>query len=103
VEALKDLAAGRSRAEVTHVEWWRTRIEYTTHGQFGGLGLKTIEWMVFGFGPQNPDVGSEEERDGTWWNHRGCVKAKLIYARSVVVRSTEIGLDHNTLRLGASI
>jgi hypothetical protein len=35
-----------------------------------------------------------------WWNHRGCVEAKQICAGNVVVRSTKIGLDHNTLRLG---
>ena len=36
--------------------------EYATRGRFDGLGLKTIGWMVYGFGPQNPGGGSEEER-----------------------------------------
>jgi hypothetical protein len=29
---------------------------------FGGLGLKTIGRLVYGFGPQNPGGGSEKER-----------------------------------------
>ena len=60
--ALEDLAAGRSRTAVTRVKWRETRMEYATRGRFGGLSLKTIGWMVFGFGPQNPGGGSEEER-----------------------------------------
>jgi hypothetical protein len=30
--------------------------------RFCGLGLKTIGGRVYGFGPQNPGEGSEEER-----------------------------------------
>jgi hypothetical protein len=30
--------------------------------RFGGSGLKTIGARVYGFGPQNPSGGSEEER-----------------------------------------
>jgi hypothetical protein len=30
--------------------------------RFGGLGLKTISGRVYGFGPQNPGGGSEEEQ-----------------------------------------
>jgi hypothetical protein len=37
-------------------------MEYATRGWFGGLSLKTTGRMVFGFGPQNPGEGSEEER-----------------------------------------
>jgi hypothetical protein len=47
---------------VTRVEWRGTRMEYTTRGRFGGLGLKTIDGRFRGFGPQNPGGGSEEER-----------------------------------------
>ena len=47
---------------MTRVEWWGTRMEYATRGWFGGLGLKTISGRFHGFGPQNPDGGSEEER-----------------------------------------
>jgi hypothetical protein len=39
---------------LTHVELWWMHIEYATRERFGGLGLKTIGWTVFGFGPQNP-------------------------------------------------
>jgi hypothetical protein len=60
--ALEDLAADWARTAVTRVERRGTRIEYPTRGRFGGLDLKTIRRMVFGFGPQNPDKGSEEER-----------------------------------------
>jgi hypothetical protein len=48
--------------EVTRIEWRETRMECTTRGWFDGLGLKTIEWMVSGFGPQNPGRDSEKER-----------------------------------------
>jgi len=37
-------------------------MEYATRGRFGGLGLKTIGGRFYGFGPQNPGRGSEEER-----------------------------------------
>ena len=47
---------------MTHVEWRGTRMEYATHGRFGGLGLKTIGGRFHGYGPQNPGGGSEEER-----------------------------------------
>ena len=60
--AQEDLADGRSRTAVTHVEWRGTRMEYATHGRFGGLGLKTIGGQFHGFGPQNPGGGSEEEQ-----------------------------------------
>jgi len=77
-------------------------MEYATRERFGGLGLKTIGRTVFGFGPQNPGGGSEEERGGTWWNHRGCVEAKQICEGSVAVRSTDLELDHNTPGLSGS-
>jgi hypothetical protein len=57
-----DLVDGQSRMVVTRVEWRGTRMEYTTRGRFGGLGLKTIDGRFRGFGPQNPGGGSEEER-----------------------------------------
>jgi hypothetical protein len=60
--AQEDLADDRSRTAVTRVEWRGTRMEYATRGRFGGLGLKTIGGRFHGFGPQNPDGGSEEER-----------------------------------------
>jgi hypothetical protein len=44
-------------------------MEYATGGRFGGLSLKTIGWTVFGFGPQNPGGGSEEE-----WTGRGGIE-----------------------------
>jgi hypothetical protein len=37
-------------------------MEYTTHGRFGGLGLKTIGGRFRGFGSQNLDGGFEKER-----------------------------------------
>ena len=61
-EALENLAAGRPRTEATRVELWGTRMEYATRARFGWLSLKTTGWTVFGFGPQNPGGGSEEER-----------------------------------------
>jgi hypothetical protein len=57
--AQEDLAAYQSRKAVTHVEWRGMRMEYATRG---GLGLKTIGCRFYGFGPQNPGGGSEEER-----------------------------------------
>ena len=60
--AQEDLADGQSRTAVTCVEWRGTRMEYATRARFGWLSLKTTGWTVFGFGPQNPGGGSEEER-----------------------------------------
>jgi hypothetical protein len=77
-------------------------MKYATRGQFDGLGLKTIGRTVSGFGTQNLDGGSEEERGDTWWNHKGCIEAKQICAGSVAVRSIGIGLDHNALRIDGS-
>jgi hypothetical protein len=37
-------------------------MEYATHRRFGGLGLKIIGGRFYGFRPQNPGGGSEEER-----------------------------------------
>jgi hypothetical protein len=74
----------------------------TRRGRFGGLSLKTTEWMVSRVCPKNTGEGSEEERSGTWWNHRGCVKAKQICAGSVAIRSTEKELDHYALRSSGS-
>jgi hypothetical protein len=39
-------------------------MEYATHGQFFGFGLKikTIGGQFHEFGPQNPGRGSKEER-----------------------------------------
>ena len=37
-------------------------MEYASHGQFGGLGLKTIGGQLHGFGTQNPGEGSKNER-----------------------------------------
>ena len=56
------MAAGRSRTAETSVKWRGTRMEYTTRGRFGGLGLKTIGGQFNGFGPQNPGGGSKEEQ-----------------------------------------
>jgi len=55
-ETQEDLAADRSRTAVTRVEWRGEHMEYTTHGGFRG------------FGPQNPDGGSEE------WTTRGGIE-----------------------------
>ena len=74
---------------VTHVEEWGTRMEHATREQVWFFGPQNHWWTIFGFGPQNLGGGSEEERGGTWWNHRGCVEAKQICAGSVAVRSTE--------------
>jgi hypothetical protein len=60
--AQEDLANDRSKTAVTRVKWRGRRMEYGTHGWFGGLGLKTIGGRFHGFGPQNPGEGSEEER-----------------------------------------
>jgi hypothetical protein len=60
--AQEDLADDRSRTAVTRIEWRGTRMEYATRRWFGGLGLKTIGGQVYGFGPQNPSEGSDEER-----------------------------------------
>ena len=48
--------------EVTHIELRGTHMEYATRRRFGGLSLQITRWTVFGFGPQNPGGGSEEER-----------------------------------------
>jgi hypothetical protein len=89
--------------EVTRFELQETRMEYATHGRFGGLSLKTTRWTVSRVWPQNPGEGSEEERGSTWRNHRGCIEAKQICAASVAVRLTEKELDHSALRLGVSL
>jgi hypothetical protein len=68
----------------------------------GGAYEVRYSQTVSKFGPQNLGRGSKEEWDGTWRNHRGCVEAKQICAGIVVVRSREIELDHNALRLGGS-
>jgi hypothetical protein len=94
VEALEDLAVGRSRMAVTRAMFQRTRMEYTTREQFGDLGLKTTGWMVFGFRPQNPGVVSAGIRGGTWRHREACIKAKLSHEGCVAVGSTKIELDH---------
>ena len=58
----EDLVVRRSRTAVTRVEWRGMRMEYATHGRFGGSSLKTTGWTVFGFGPQNLGEGSEVEQ-----------------------------------------
>jgi hypothetical protein len=57
----EDLAADRSRMAVTRVEAG-TRMEYATHERVWWFGPQNYWWRVFGFGPQNPGGGSEEER-----------------------------------------
>jgi hypothetical protein len=60
--AQEDLANSRSRTAVTRVKQWGTRMEYTTHKRVWWIGPQNHRWRVYGFGPQNPDGGSEEER-----------------------------------------
>ena len=78
------------------------RMEYATRDRVWWFGPKNHRWTVFGFGPQNPGGGSEEERGGTWWNHRGCVEAKQLSKGSVSVRSIDLELDHNASGLSGS-
>jgi hypothetical protein len=51
-------------------------MEYATRGRFGGLGLKTIGGRFYGFGPQNSDRGSKEERAS-----RGGIKGVRVEAK----------------------
>jgi len=69
---------------VTRVEWWGTHMEYATRGQFGGLGLKTIGGRFHGFGPQNPDGGSEEQRTA-----RGGIE-EFVSRRSYLMKGTVV-------------
>jgi hypothetical protein len=54
VEALEDLAAGRSRMAMTCVEERGTRMEYATRKRFCGLGRKTTggRFLVLGLKTQ---------------------------------------------------
>ena len=74
---------------MTHVEERGTRMEYATRERVWRFRMQNHRWTVFRFGPQNLGGGSEEERGGTWRNHRGCIEAKQICAGSVAVQSTE--------------
>jgi hypothetical protein len=77
----EDLADGRSRTAVTRVEWRGSRIEYTTRGRFGGLGLKTIVRTGLWVWALKPRWRFRGETDGTW-RHRGVrVKANLSHKR----------------------
>jgi hypothetical protein len=58
----EDLAAGRSRTAVTRVERRGTRMEYATRERVWWFGLQNHRWRVYGFVPQNPGGGSEEEQ-----------------------------------------
>jgi hypothetical protein len=60
--AQEDLADGRSKTAVTRVEWWGTCTEYATRGGLMVWASKPSGGWVYGFGPQNPGGGSEEER-----------------------------------------
>ena len=70
-------------------------MEYATRKRVWWFRPQNHRWMVFGFGPQNPGGGSEEERGGTWRNHIGCIEMKQICEGSMAVRSTDLELDHN--------
>jgi hypothetical protein len=66
-----------------------------TREQFGGLGLKTTDRTVLGFGPQNPGAVPAGIGGSTWRHREGYVKAKQICEESLAVRSTKKELDHN--------
>ena len=70
-------------------------MEYATRERFGGLGLKTIGRTVFGFGPQNPGGGSEEERMA-----RGGIE-EYASRRSYLMKGY-LRLDHSALGLNGS-
>jgi hypothetical protein len=81
-----------SRTGGTRVWSWRMRTRCGTHGGFGGLGLKTTQrygWRVFAeFGPQNSAVAVPEGTSGVMCRDRGgCVKAKKLHVKDVVVGS----------------
>ena len=74
-----------------------TRMEYATRERFGWLSFKTIRWMVFGFGTQNPDVVLAGIGGGTW-RHRGVrIETKLSHEERVAVGYFYLRLDHNAL------
>jgi hypothetical protein len=58
----EDLAAGWSRTAVTRVERRGTHMEYATRERVWWFGPQNHRWRVYGFRPQNPGEGSEEER-----------------------------------------
>jgi hypothetical protein len=60
--AQKDLADDRSKTAVTRVEWRGTRMEYATRGGLVVWASKPSGGRVYGFRPQNPGGGFEEER-----------------------------------------
>jgi hypothetical protein len=47
---------------VTRVEWWGTCMEYATRGGSVVWASKPSGGRIYGFEPQNPGGGSEEER-----------------------------------------
>jgi hypothetical protein len=68
----------------------------------GGLGLKNTRryrWWVFTeFVPQNlATVGPEGTGGGTWHDRGGCVKAKQLRVKDVIVGSKTYELGHFTL------
>jgi hypothetical protein len=60
--AQEDLADGRSKTAVTRVKWRGTRMEYATRGGLVVWASKPSGGRIYGFGPQNPARGSEEEQ-----------------------------------------
>jgi hypothetical protein len=59
------------------------RVRYSR--RFDGLGLKIIGRMVFGFGPQNPGIGFEEERTARGGIEEFVSKQSYLMKRMVTV------------------
>lgn len=55
--------------------------------------------LVFGFGPQNPCEVLMGTRGTMWHHHKTCVYAMQSREELVVVRSTNLELDHSAFRI----
>lgn len=79
--------------------FWREHIRYTNHESFGGSGLKTTGQMVFGFMTQN--LGGVPMRSGgNMWQPQGIhIEAKLSHEEPMAIGSTNLELNHNTLKV----
>jgi hypothetical protein len=97
--AQEDLADSRSRTAVTRVECRRTRMEYTTRGQFCGLGLKPSVAGFAGLGLKTrAEVPRRNRRHvaASRSSHRG---EAISWRARWPSDEDYLGLDHNTLGL----
>jgi hypothetical protein len=77
-----------SRTGGTHVWSWRTCTRCGAHDRFGPQNHPALRMASFAeFGSQNSAAVPDGTGGGTWCDHRGCVKAKQLQVKDVVVGS----------------